>query len=143
MTPPSPSKVARQHIQHGLARRDSRMYYMHHRNSIKLRAKRRYRRVHNTGAFHRQQRHRRLHPSQHHRIHASVAPSIGFWSPVWGRGTITGIDRHEICFRLDSDPEECVEFYENFLDSVVFDCEEDIDWVFATLDRSMGVDESE
>lgn len=112
------------------------MYYMHHRNSIKLRAKRRYRRVHNTGAYRRQQHHRQLHPNQHHRIHASGG--MWFWSPVWGRGVISEISGSEICFRLEGDPEECVEFYEDFLDSVVFDCEEDIDKVFAVLDQSMG-----
>lgn len=146
MTTPNPFRVARQHMQHGLAKRRSKMYYLHNRNQIKLRAKRRYRRVHNTGAFRHTQLHRLRHPGLHHRIHASTAPvvvGLPFWSPLFGEGMITEIVGANVTFHYCCDNSaEHTCFYEDFLEEAVFLSEKDLTDFFCALDNHFGLDKS-
>lgn len=137
---PSPQRVARQHIQHGVSKRKSRLYYMHHRSAIKRRSKLRYRKVHNTGAFKRKLHHRHLHPGMHHRIRsASVPLGLPFWSPGLGEGLVISILGVTVTlyvwgrgyFEMG---------YEEFLDSSILQSEGDIDVFFQSLDLELGVD---
>lgn len=148
MTTPSPERVARQHMQHGQSRRKSRMYYMRHRSAIKHRSKKRYHRVHNTGAFRMKARHRRLHPAQHHRIHASEISLEGinlpFWSPVYGDACVVNIQGDLVGYLPDPAPpgtEPAWVCYDEFLEDVLFlGGEADIDLFFRVLDAEMGVE---
>jgi len=126
---------ARQHIQHGMARRRSRLNYLRHRNQIKRRAKSRYRRVRHSGVFHRQQKHRYLHPNQHRRIRASLG--IPFWSLSLGWGEVTDIF-HSIV-QVSTRMGVLHLPYDLFLLDCVFFDNEDIDDFFALLDIEMGV----
>lgn len=140
---PDPVKVARQHVQRGGARRRSKMYYLHHRSAIKQRAKRRYKRVHSTGAFRHQLLHRHLHPGMHHRIHASFSLNLPFWSPFEGDGVVVGLCSVDVQYRLldGSGTHSC--FYEDFLIHAVFVEEGDIEILFQALDTELGIDPTE
>lgn len=136
-----PKKVARQHMQHGVNRTKARQYYLHHRSQIKRRSKRRYHRVHNTGAFHRQQHHRQLHPGQHHRIRAAtVSLSLPVWFPEINLcGAVLEVQDGFVRVVLENGRGSWLP-YESFVDLAVFDREGDIDIFFAALDADMDLD---
>lgn len=129
---------ARQHVQRGLARRRSRLNYLHHRSQIKRRARNRYRRVRHSGVFHRQQRHRYLHPNQHRRIRASLG--IPFWSRSLGWGEVIDISESLVYVAI-REGVQYLPYWLFLVDSVFFDGD-DIEDFFSLLDVEMGVDGS-
>lgn len=117
------------------------MYYMRHRSSIKRRSKARYRRVHHSGTFRRLQKHRRLHPNQHRRIHASTSLSLPAWTLTLGDITVVGVCCEDVQFTVEAVPDEVHGMnYLEFLAEVVFLDEGDIDALFMALDTEMGLD---
>ena len=132
----------RQRRQRGLAKVESHRYYLKHRTQNKLRAKKRYRRLKNNGAFKRHQTRYRQNPQRYRRLAAEnlELSRIPFWSSAFGPGVVLGVDEEEVYYVLDSSPLGVRRIHhQDFLNSATFLEEGDVDLFFDLLDDSMGV----
>jgi hypothetical protein len=132
----------RQRRQRGMAKIQSRRYYMKHRAQNKLRARKRYKRMRNNPAFKRRQKLYRMNPQRFHRRMASFAgfDPIPFWSASLGEGLVVGVDDDEVFYTLLDHPDDLrVIYHQDFLDSAAFLEDGDIDRFFDILDEAMDV----